>query len=707
MPANRRKQVVSSEHTVNARRESAAKHASTPTRRTGTRNTAQSRVREKPSAKNVTPQKTTTRASFSGGAAASQRGKDTQGKRKIALAVLVFLLLLLLADHLMNFDKAYPGVHIGTVDCSGKTAPEIVQLLDETYGSTYEQQEVLVYASEEAQKAALSADNTEQGDEDRISVEDARDRRQVWSVYAETVAASFDEAASAQAAVEEAHGITNIITRIAIAFQGKQVSPVFSFGDAYQDFVNDVNATVGIERIDYNIAVDQGVSSVTTGQDGLLMNDAVFQKQLAEGFFSQENTPYSFVAIPEEAPVRITQAQAQEVCDKVNAAIADGVNFSYEGAGWNATASMVGEWITSVIEQTSTTSWSLTPCINTEVARTALLSHVKENGEEEALQVSFSASSENEVLVHTSTSGKIPLVDDALAELNTALFGSVDTPAQDAALAADGQAVTVTIASTEAPSEMSFNDALYYGVIGEISSFTTEYTHGTASTESRNFNIHLAADLLNNSICSSEGQWSFHNVAGECNEERGFKEAGVIEEGVYSTAFGGGICQVATTVFNAAYDAGYYIDRRYNHTIYNSSYPAGRDAAVSWPDLDLVWSNDTASDVLLTTSYTEGTLTVTLWGVSPNRSVSTNVSDWEEGDTYETKYVLNTELSPKAHRVKSKGSDGRSITVERTVYDKSGNQLSFQRFYSSYDPVDEIIEYGEGYEIPEDEADKS
>ena len=212
---------------------------------------------------------------------------------------------------------------------------------------------------------------------------------------------------------------------------------------------------------------------------------------------------------------------------------------------------------------------------------------------------------------------------------------------------------------------------------------------------------------MNNSICSSEGQWSFHNVAGECNEERGFKEAGVIEEGVYSTAFGGGICQVATTVFNAAYDAGYYIDRRYNHTIYNSSYPAGRDAAVSWPDLDLVWSNDTASDVLLTTSYTEGTLTVTLWGVSPNRSVSTNVSDWEEGDTYETKYVLNTELSPKAHRVKSKGSDGRSITVERTVYDKSGNQLSFQRFYSSYDPVDEIIEYGEGYEIPEDEADKS
>ena len=175
---------------------------------------------------------------------------------------------------------------------------------------------------------------------------------------------------------------------------------------------------------------------------------------------------------------------------------------------------------------------------------------------------------------------------------------------------------------------------------------------------------------------------------------------------MYSTAFGGGICQVATTVFNAAYDAGYYIDRRYNHTIYNSSYPVGRDAAVSWPDLDLIWSNDTSSDVLLTTSYTEGTITVTLWGVSPERSVSTYVSDWEEGDKFKTKYVLNTDLAPTAYRVKTKGSDGRTIYVERTVYDKEGNQLSFQRFRSAYDAVNEIIEHGEEYEIPEDAEEK-
>ena len=127
---------------------------------------------------------------------------------------------------------------------------------------------------------------------------------------------------------------------------------------------------------------------------------------------------------------------------------------------------------------------------------------------------------------------------------------------------------------------------------------------------------------------------------------------------------------------------------------------------MSWPDLDLIWSNDTSSDVLLTTSYTEGTITVTLWGVSPGRSVSTYVSDWEEGDKFKTKYVLNTDLAPTAYRVKTKGSDGRTIYVERTVYDKEGNQLSFQRFRSAYDAVNEVVEHGEEYEIPEDVEEK-
>ena len=53
---------------------------------------------------------------------------------------------------------------------------------------------------------------------------------------------------------------------------------------------------------------------------------------------------------------------------------------------------------------------------------------------------------------------------------------------------------------------------------------------------------------------------------------------------------------VATTVFNAVYEAGYPIERRNNHSLYIASYPEGRDAAIAYPDIDLVWRNDTESE---------------------------------------------------------------------------------------------------------------
>ena len=637
---------------------------------------------------------------------APARAPKSSPKKTIIVAIIALLLVFGLVDHVMNHDKAYSGVRIGVVDCGGKTVDEIASLLETTYGGTYEEKEVRVFVSEEAKALVEETGVSEVGNEDLISVEEGRDQRLMWSVFPETVSASFDERASAVKAVEEAHGITSIFSRLAAFIVGRQLDPVFQFGDAYKEFLDEVNNTVGYQREDYDIWLEDGECYISIGHDGMMVNEAQFKQNLISGFFNLDEEPYGFVAQPEVAPIRITKEDALKVVDQVNAAIADGANFIYEGTGWNATRNTVSNWINSKIEMQDG-KWVLIPYVDPDRARSELLSHVKNNGGEDVVQVQFSVGDGGKVSVHTDASGVMPLVDEAIEDLNTAFFGSGKTQPQSGAMAEDGEAVTINIQSSAVPSEMSFDDALHYGLIGEISSFTTSYTYGTSSTETRNFNIHLCADLLNNSICKSGGIWSFHETAGECNEERGFKEAGVIEEGVYSTSFGGGICQVATTVFNAAYEAGYYIERRYNHTIYNSSYPAGRDAAVSWPDLDLIWSNDTDSDILLTTSHTEGTVTVTLWGVSPERLVESYVSDWEEGDKYKKEYVENTELAPKTYRIKTHGSDGRSIYVERTVYDKNGEQISFQRFRSSYDAVNEIIEYGEGYEIPEeDEEDK-
>ena len=79
-------------------------------------------------------------------------------------------------------------------------------------------------------------------------------------------------------------------------------------------------------------------------------------------------------------------------------------------------------------------------------------------------------------------------------------------------------------------------------------------------------------------------------------------------------------------MFNAVYEAGYPVTERRNHSLYISSYPTGRDAAIAYPDLDLTWVNDGTSDVLMRSRYTDSSLTVTLYGIDPGYVVSTQTA---------------------------------------------------------------------------------
>jgi vancomycin resistance protein YoaR len=75
---------------------------------------------------------------------------------------------------------------------------------------------------------------------------------------------------------------------------------------------------------------------------------------------------------------------------------------------------------------------------------------------------------------------------------------------------------------------------------------------------------------------------------------------------------GGGISQIATTVFNAVFFGGYPIHQP--HSYYIRRYPMGREATVSLPAPDLVFTNDTKAGILIYTSYTDTAITVTLYG---------------------------------------------------------------------------------------------
>ena len=127
-----------------------------------------------------------------------------------------------------------------------------------------------------------------------------------------------------------------------------------------------------------------------------------------------------------------------------------------------------------------------------------------------------------------------------------------------------------------------------------MSSFTTDYPSG----EARVTNIHRGADLLNNTVVEPGKVFSLNDTIGPRTAARGFVTAPVFAAGEFFDDYGGGVSQLATTTYNAAFFAGYADVTHQPHTIYISRYPPGREATVNYGVIDLQFRDDSPHGVL-------------------------------------------------------------------------------------------------------------
>ncbi len=223
--------------------------------------------------------------------------------------------------------------------------------------------------------------------------------------------------------------------------------------------------------------------------------------------------------------------------------------FIYGDQTWNASSSDLGNLITTDLSEDGG-KWKLSPVFDESKTKNALLTSLHSNIDSDGLQVSFDKDSNGQITVSSNAKGTAPVASDVLDTLNTSFFISD----------ARTQAPQIDVPSADIPSSLSFEDAKSFGLITDISSFTTQYSSGN---EARVNNIHTAADLLSGSIAKANGgSWSFNDTAGEATPDKGYQAAGAIVGGEYSDAVGGGICQVATTVFNSVYLAGYPVEEK-------------------------------------------------------------------------------------------------------------------------------------------------
>jgi vancomycin resistance protein YoaR len=233
-------------------------------------------------------------------------------------------------------------------------------------------------------------------------------------------------------------------------------------------------------------------------------------------------------------------------------------------------------------------------------------------------------------------------------------------------------------------------DARAMGITGLVSSYETFF----GGIPNRIHNVELVAHLVDDKLIAPGATFSFNQTTGARTADKGFVAAPVIINGELQTALGGGVCQVSTTVFNAAYEAGLPITARTNHALYISHYPLGRDATVNYPDTDLKFVNDTPHWLLLRTFVTSSSLAVNLYGAPQHRKVVTETAPLRFVSPAPIERTIDKSLKPGERVIDDYGVPAQSTSVRRRVYAPSGKLLYDNTWYSNYVAEPKIVRIG-------------
>jgi vancomycin resistance protein YoaR len=269
------------------------------------------------------------------------------------------------------------------------------------------------------------------------------------------------------------------------------------------------------------------------------------------------------------------------------------------------------------------------------------------------------------VSITPSKTGTACCAPEAITAVNEALLD----PAKRAA------PVELPLKTVEA--DRTEEDARKLGVVEQVGTFTTPHNSG----EPRVQNIHRMADTIRGTVIAPGATFSINGTVGMRTKAKGYVEAPIIgADYKFESDVGGGVSQFATTMFNAAFFAGLDITEYAMHGLYISRYPYGREATLSFPGPDLKVRNSTPYGVLVWPTYTNSSITVTLY------STKYVVSSEQTGQTRE-----EWEATPPKEPLPNTPADAPGpcvrVTTERTRVYNDG-RTTVDRFWGLYAPAE-------------------
>ena len=377
-----------------------------------------------------------------------------------------------------------------------------------------------------------------------------------------------------------------------------------------------------------------------------------------------------------EARPAVTDEEAQTLIDEVLIPLLSGnLTITAEGTDVAARASRATVVLTpeqlAALTRIGTADGDITASLDPQGLREAVLAAMGQGIETPAQDATWTIEGRADAKpVYVEAHGGTVINADALAaDALTAATRDGGAGSRSVTLPVIDQAPAVTTPAAD------------WGMNQIVGEYSTPYYPDAARTQ----NLVAGTAAINGTIVMPGEVFSLTDALGPIDEEHGFASAGVVTNGQHTDAIGGGLSQVATTVFNAGFEAGMDDVEHTPHNYWFTRYPAGREATLWTGNLDVKFGNSTPTAVMVQAWAVDGEVHVRLWG-TPYYQVSIDNGTPHNYRAYQTQRQSGGNCVPYGG-----GAQGFDITVTRSRTKPDGQKLPDDVLSTSYDSDNPIV----------------
>ncbi len=586
--------------------------------------------------------------------------KLSEKKKKVAKISAIVLAVSILALAAAFSAYAY--------DYRAKTLPQIIWTGHELSGKTREQLESIVYETSQSGKTQMIK-LVESDKSWEIEFKDLG-----WDIDSKKLTGEIFDFGHSE------HWYKRILPLLRQVFISKKIPAGYTFDEnKAEDWLNSINSEIGTPKVEGNLQIKGGDATVIEPKSGKKIDDLSLKRRILDRFELKLKGDIKIGLITDEPTVSADEARALET--QAKELVKDEIELVGPKGSTKVSSDTLGGYIEIKKESTEKRTFlnyerRLGPAyvsFSKDKFKT-LLQYESDSLNTLPSDAKFSISAGKVSIYQASQTGKVIKLNEAVELIVRALE---QNGTKKITLPYETKEPTVS-AQTSADIEK-------YGIKELIGTATTDFSRSPAN---RIANIKTGVSYISGALVKPGEQFSTLAKLGSIDRSSGYLPELVIKENATVPEYGGGLCQVSTTLFRAAMNSGLEITARQNHSYRVPYYepPVGMDATIYSPRPDFKFLNDTSAYILVQGAVSGNRITFEFYGTKDGRSVS--ISDpyvYDVTAPPETIYIEDSTLQSGEEVRVDRAHSGAKASFNYKVT-KNGREIINQTFISSYVP---------------------